>query len=209
MIDQALPLIDLHRHLDGNVRLKTILDLGRQYNRPLPAWDLESLRPHVQVMESPTSQATMPGVMFWPYYRTEADLTPDYVAKLVDHYYYQGKTSYFGDGNTRQLIANAQLETLTGLERSVGAGGSVELFSYSSVPGIQNDHDDHGQASHGQKGLKMVRGSEPNAVAIEVSGIDTDMVYTVSAWVMAQTTGNPTNTVTPVLIGCSLRAMLA
>ena len=57
MIDPALPLIDLHRHLDGNVRLETILDLGRQHNLPLPAWDLEGLRPHVQVTQP------QPGVM--------------------------------------------------------------------------------------------------------------------------------------------------
>ncbi|MGD9146945.1 MAG: adenosine deaminase, partial [Anaerolineae bacterium] len=63
MIDPTLPLIDLHRHLDGNVRLQTILDLGRQHNLPLPAWDLEGLRPHVQVLQSPSSSATMPGVM--------------------------------------------------------------------------------------------------------------------------------------------------
>jgi adenosine deaminase len=63
MIDQSLPLIDLHRHLDGSVRLETILELGRQHNLPLPAWDLEGLRPHVQVIDSPSGEATMPGVM--------------------------------------------------------------------------------------------------------------------------------------------------
>ncbi len=56
-IDPSLPLIDLHRHLDGNVRLETILDLGRQHNLPLPAQDLEGLRPHVQVTDP------QPGVM--------------------------------------------------------------------------------------------------------------------------------------------------
>jgi len=49
MIDPHLPLIDLHRHLDGSVRLNTILDLGRKFNLPLPAWDIEELRPHVQI----------------------------------------------------------------------------------------------------------------------------------------------------------------
>lgn len=63
MIDQSLPLIDLHRHLDGNVRLETILDLGRRHNLPLPAHDLEGLRPHVQVVDSPNGSATTPGVM--------------------------------------------------------------------------------------------------------------------------------------------------
>jgi len=57
MIDTALPLIELHRHLDGSVLLQTILDLGRQHNIPLPASDLEGLRPHVQVIDP------QPGVM--------------------------------------------------------------------------------------------------------------------------------------------------
>jgi adenosine deaminase len=51
MIDPSIPLIDLHRHLDGAVRLETILELGRQHHLPLPAWELESLRPHVQVTD--------------------------------------------------------------------------------------------------------------------------------------------------------------
>ena len=51
MISQDLPLIDLHRHLDGSVRLETVLDLGRQHGVDLPAWDIEGLRPHVQVTE--------------------------------------------------------------------------------------------------------------------------------------------------------------
>ncbi|HEY46219.1 MAG TPA: adenosine deaminase [Anaerolineae bacterium] len=50
-IDPTIPLIDLHRHLDGNVRLETILDLGRQHNLPLPMWDVEGLRPHIQVSD--------------------------------------------------------------------------------------------------------------------------------------------------------------
>jgi adenosine deaminase len=48
-IDPSLPLIDLHHHLDGSVRLQTILDLGRKYNLALPATTLDELRPFVQV----------------------------------------------------------------------------------------------------------------------------------------------------------------
>lgn len=51
MIDTSFPLIELHRHLDGNVRLETILELGLHYGLPLPAKDLEGLRPYVQVTE--------------------------------------------------------------------------------------------------------------------------------------------------------------
>jgi adenosine deaminase len=63
MIDPSLPFIDLHRHLDGNVRLETILDLGQRYNLPLPAWDVEGLRPHVQVLHGQAVGQAVPGVM--------------------------------------------------------------------------------------------------------------------------------------------------
>lgn len=45
------PLVELHRHLDGNVRIETILDLARQHGIELPAWTVEELRPHVQITE--------------------------------------------------------------------------------------------------------------------------------------------------------------
>jgi len=45
MIFPDLPFIDLHRHLEGNIRLETILDLGRQFNIPLPAQTADELRP--------------------------------------------------------------------------------------------------------------------------------------------------------------------
>jgi len=51
IVNARLPLIDLHRHLDGSVQLETILDLGRRHNIQLPAWTCEELRPHVVVTE--------------------------------------------------------------------------------------------------------------------------------------------------------------
>jgi len=51
MVDPNFPFIDLHRHLDGNVRLETVLELGQKYDLQLPAWEIESLRPHIQVTE--------------------------------------------------------------------------------------------------------------------------------------------------------------
>lgn len=44
------PLVELHRHLDGNVRLETVLDLGRRHGIELPAWTIDGLRPYVQVV---------------------------------------------------------------------------------------------------------------------------------------------------------------
>ncbi|WP_440054686.1 adenosine deaminase [Pseudoalteromonas sp. T1lg65] len=52
MINTTLPLLDLHRHLDGNVRASTILELGQQFNMELPAQDIEGLRPYVQVLDN-------------------------------------------------------------------------------------------------------------------------------------------------------------
>lgn len=52
MIDPRLPLTDIHRHLDGNIRAQTILDLGRRFNLSLPADELEALRPHVQITKT-------------------------------------------------------------------------------------------------------------------------------------------------------------
>jgi adenosine deaminase len=81
MIDETLPLIDLHRHLDGSVRLETILDLGRRHNLPLPAWDVEGLRPHVQVGGSEPGSATAPGVMaFIAKFKWMTEILVDYDA---------------------------------------------------------------------------------------------------------------------------------
>ena len=75
MISPDLPLIDLHRHLDGNVRLQTVLDLGRKHNVPLPAWDVESLRPHVQVT------TPQPGIMaFIAKFKWPMEVLADYDA---------------------------------------------------------------------------------------------------------------------------------
>jgi adenosine deaminase len=51
MINRKIPLLDIHRHLDGNVRAQTILELGRQFNIALPADNVEALIPHVQVID--------------------------------------------------------------------------------------------------------------------------------------------------------------
>ncbi|MBL9218761.1 MAG: adenosine deaminase [Opitutaceae bacterium] len=51
-MNPRLPVIDLHRHLDGNMRLTTILELAKQHGIRLPADTPEGLRPHVQVMST-------------------------------------------------------------------------------------------------------------------------------------------------------------
>src|SRR4051794_14627443 len=48
-MNPKLPFIDLHRHLDGNIRLATMLDLARQHRLKLPGDTLETLSQHVQI----------------------------------------------------------------------------------------------------------------------------------------------------------------
>jgi adenosine deaminase len=52
MVNKQLPLVDLHRHLDGNIRPETIWQLAQQHNIKLPADDFESFLPHVQITTS-------------------------------------------------------------------------------------------------------------------------------------------------------------
>lgn len=51
MFNPTLPVIDLHRHLDGNIRPSTILDLAAQYGVALPADNLDDLIPLVQIVD--------------------------------------------------------------------------------------------------------------------------------------------------------------
>ncbi|MEE8496611.1 MAG: adenosine deaminase [Xanthomonadales bacterium] len=48
-IDPRLPFMDLHRHLDGSIRLQTIIELAQEQGIELPAYDVESLRPHIVI----------------------------------------------------------------------------------------------------------------------------------------------------------------
>lgn len=52
MFNNQLPLIDLHRHLDGNIRAKTIWQLAEQNNIALPENTFEAFLPHVQITDS-------------------------------------------------------------------------------------------------------------------------------------------------------------
>lgn len=64
-IDPNLPFIDLHRHLDGSVRLDTIVDLARQHNIQLPGTTADEIRPHVQVMGPQPGLMAFIAKMLW------------------------------------------------------------------------------------------------------------------------------------------------
>jgi len=65
MINKSIPLTDIHRHLDGNIRLQTILDLAQTFNVKLPANNLIALKPHVQVVEKEPSLVAFLSKLDW------------------------------------------------------------------------------------------------------------------------------------------------
>ncbi len=54
---RTLPKIELHRHLEGAIRLSTILDLAREGGAPLPADTPEDLAAHAQILAPVASLA--------------------------------------------------------------------------------------------------------------------------------------------------------
>jgi adenosine deaminase len=54
---RALPKVDLHRHLEGAIRLQTIIDLYREAGQPLAAETPEELAPEAQVLRPMSSLA--------------------------------------------------------------------------------------------------------------------------------------------------------
>lgn len=50
---KAMPKIDLHRHLEGSLRLETLLEIARKFGLDLPAANAERLRPFVQITDDP------------------------------------------------------------------------------------------------------------------------------------------------------------
>src|SRR5881392_1216006 len=65
LIDPGLPFIDLHRHLDGSIRLETIIHLAREHNIELPGKTVDEIRPHVQVMEPQPGLMAFIAKMLW------------------------------------------------------------------------------------------------------------------------------------------------
>jgi adenosine deaminase len=47
----ALPKVDLHRHLEGSLRLGTLSDIAQEHGIDLPSYDIERLRPFVTVTD--------------------------------------------------------------------------------------------------------------------------------------------------------------
>lgn len=47
----GLPKVDLHRHLEGSLRIQTLVEIAQEHGIDLPGYDIESLRPFVTVTD--------------------------------------------------------------------------------------------------------------------------------------------------------------
>jgi adenosine deaminase len=47
----GLPKVDLHRHMEGSLRLETLAEVAREHGVDLPSYEIEELRPYVQVTD--------------------------------------------------------------------------------------------------------------------------------------------------------------
>ncbi|TLU66305.1 adenosine deaminase [Thalassotalea litorea] len=51
MVNTSIPLIDLHRHLDGNIRPETVWDLAQHHGIDLPVDNFQAFIPHVTITD--------------------------------------------------------------------------------------------------------------------------------------------------------------
>jgi len=72
---RALPKVELHRHLEGSIRLQTIIDLYREAGHPLAARTPEELAPEAQVLRPMGSLAEV-----LTYFRVAQEAFRDYAA---------------------------------------------------------------------------------------------------------------------------------
>lgn len=65
MITKSIPLTDLHRHLDGNIRPGTIFELAQSHAIQLPADTVQGLIPYVQVTSQEPDLVSFLGKLDW------------------------------------------------------------------------------------------------------------------------------------------------
>jgi adenosine deaminase len=51
----SLPKADLHRHLEGSLRLSTLVEIAQEHGVDLPVYNIEDLRPYVQITDDPAN----------------------------------------------------------------------------------------------------------------------------------------------------------
>lgn len=117
-----MPKIDLHRHLEGSLRLSTLLEIARQFSLDLPVSSAEALRPLVQVTNDPANHAAFlgkfkvlrrfycsPEVIYRLAYEAVADAAEDNVRYLELRFSPQalGRARHFDLGEVTDWVITA------------------------------------------------------------------------------------------------------
>ncbi|QIZ76771.1 adenosine deaminase [Ferrimonas lipolytica] len=131
MIDTHFPLVDLHRHLDGNIRPQTILELGQQHGIELPGHDLDTLIPHISAVTKEPSLVAFLQKLDWgvkvlkdadSVYRVAYENVADLCQDGIDYAELRFSPGYMGHFN--QLDNNLVVEAvIAGVEAGIKAFG--------------------------------------------------------------------------------------
>lgn len=78
---KALPKIELHRHLEGSVRLSTLSDIAREYNLAVPNYEPETIRPFVQI--TPNDPLTVEAFLSKFYVLRQFYCSTDIIRRIV------------------------------------------------------------------------------------------------------------------------------
>jgi len=167
---KSWPKIDLHRHLEGSLRLETLSDIAREHGVDLPGYEVETIRPYVQVTSEPHT------------YR-------HFLAKfgVLRHFY---KTRQVVERVTYEAIADAADDNVRYLElrftpsalSTVGGFSLEEVTSWviQSVRRAESDHDirvglimsmnRHEDLSVGQQIAELAISNQGEIVGLDLAG---------------------------------------
>src|SRR5438105_5330109 len=145
---QALPKAELHLHLDGSVRPKTVLELAAQGGVPVPTQDLERLTDYLQATDSTASLVeyityfelpiavlqTVPALERASYELCE-DLHKDNVRYAEIRY---GPWLHVQQGLSLTDVIRAVLSGWTAGRKAFGLEGGVIVTALRDMPPAQN-----------------------------------------------------------------------
>jgi adenosine deaminase len=78
---RAMPKIELHRHLEGSIRLETLVDIAREHGIEMPEYEVETVRPFVQMM--PEEPHTMRNFMAKFAFLRQFFLSPEIIRRIT------------------------------------------------------------------------------------------------------------------------------
>ena len=170
MIDPKIPLCELHRHLDGAIRLQTILDLADQHGLELPAHDIEGITPYVHIDEvEPDLMAFLARFKYLVEVLVDADSCRRVAYENVEDAHYEGvdyvelrfSPWFMGErhGIDAQAVMEACIDGVRAGERDTGTRAQV-IGILSRTNGVETCH----------KELDAILACKDDIIAVDLAG---------------------------------------